>query len=492
MANRRETLFGIDLRSLAAFRIGIGALLLTDLGMRATDLTAHYTDDGIVPRSLLDDRLRDSWRWSWHMLNGSAAFQSALFLVAAFAAAALMVGFRTRFATVVSWLLLVSLHARNPFIVNAGDVLLRVVLFWSIFLPLGAVWSIDHRYRPQAIPKNPTTSVASAAILLQVACMYWMTAYFKWHGIWLTPDGFRRVVELDSYAKPFAYQLLNFPDLLPWMGCGVLSLEICGPILAFSPFATKPIRLLVFVCFCLLHIGIELSLTVGLFSIISILAWILFIPDVFWNRCNAKWPQHLPPTTTPTTTDRQRWIASTVNGFVLLIAIYVPIWNFATVRGSWLNRYQQTLSPFVELTGLRQKWNMFVAPPSSDGWYVAVARLKDGQTVDLLRDGAPADWKSFEKPVYAYRRFPNHRWRKFYRQLSQRHSDSTFPYICRFLGGRWNATHPESQWAKSVELHFMEPVESEAGEVPDSFMQQVLHEELFEPPASSFEQDSTP
>ena len=156
MANRRETLFGIDLRSLAAFRIGIGALLLTDLGMRATDLTAHYTDDGIVPRSLLDDRLRDSWRWSWHMLNGSAAFQSALFLVAAFAAAALMVGFRTRFATVVSWLLLVSLHARNPFIVNAGDVLLRVVLFWSIFLPLGAVWSIDHRYRPQAIPKNPS------------------------------------------------------------------------------------------------------------------------------------------------------------------------------------------------------------------------------------------------------------------------------------------------------------------------------------------------
>ena len=38
--------FEFDPRSLAAFRIGIGTLLVVDLAIRATALEAHYTDVG--------------------------------------------------------------------------------------------------------------------------------------------------------------------------------------------------------------------------------------------------------------------------------------------------------------------------------------------------------------------------------------------------------------------------------------------------------------
>lgn len=40
-----QNLFGIDPRSLALFRMAMGALLLTDLAIRATDLKVMYTDD---------------------------------------------------------------------------------------------------------------------------------------------------------------------------------------------------------------------------------------------------------------------------------------------------------------------------------------------------------------------------------------------------------------------------------------------------------------
>src|SRR5436305_10055773 len=95
-------LFGLDLRSLAIFRIGLGLLLLGDLAVRAGDLSAHYTDQGVLPRSALAAH----HYVSLHCLDGTADFQGALFVLAGLAALALLAGWQTRAATVVSWLLL--------------------------------------------------------------------------------------------------------------------------------------------------------------------------------------------------------------------------------------------------------------------------------------------------------------------------------------------------------------------------------------------------
>jgi hypothetical protein len=45
-------IFAIDLRSLAALRIGLGALLLAALAYRALDLEAHYADTGVLSREV--------------------------------------------------------------------------------------------------------------------------------------------------------------------------------------------------------------------------------------------------------------------------------------------------------------------------------------------------------------------------------------------------------------------------------------------------------
>ena len=53
MKSAVRKLFAIDSRSLAAFRIAISIVLLVDLGIRAADLGAMYTDDGMFSRTLI-------------------------------------------------------------------------------------------------------------------------------------------------------------------------------------------------------------------------------------------------------------------------------------------------------------------------------------------------------------------------------------------------------------------------------------------------------
>jgi hypothetical protein len=50
---------------------------------------------------------------------------------------------KARWSTLLASVLLVSLDNRNPLILNAVDSYFRMLLFWSLFLPLGARFSVN-------------------------------------------------------------------------------------------------------------------------------------------------------------------------------------------------------------------------------------------------------------------------------------------------------------------------------------------------------------
>src|SRR4030095_15198657 len=101
--------------------------------------------------------------------SGSSGYQVMLLGIAIVLATALLAGFETRLATIGSWLMLVSIHHRVPPILSGAEILLRMLLFWSMFLPLQQMWSLDRRRekrRSGNLPEGRVLSVASAAILL--------------------------------------------------------------------------------------------------------------------------------------------------------------------------------------------------------------------------------------------------------------------------------------------------------------------------------------
>lgn len=179
------TLFGLDVRSLALLRICLAVLLLVDLWSRSLNLSAHYSDVGVLPRTLLIDEFLNPWEWSIHLISGQAFFQVGLFLLAAIAAVALLIGYRTQLFVVISWILLVSLHYRNGIVLNRGDTVFRVLLFWSMFLPLGAAYSVDSAL-DQTSNSRPGRifSAASVAFIFQLCFVYWFAALLKDDYVW--------------------------------------------------------------------------------------------------------------------------------------------------------------------------------------------------------------------------------------------------------------------------------------------------------------------
>src|SRR5438270_10069419 len=75
-------LWGLDLRSLAVFRIGLALIILFDLAIRGSDLETFYTDFGLLPRAPYLQNFADPWFVSIHMISGTLLVQACLFVLA--------------------------------------------------------------------------------------------------------------------------------------------------------------------------------------------------------------------------------------------------------------------------------------------------------------------------------------------------------------------------------------------------------------------------
>lgn len=281
-----EELFGLDLRSLAVFRIGLALIIITDLIIRVGDLTAHYTDDGVLPRGVLSQQILKPWYWSVHALSGQPIVQAILFSLAGLIALALLVGYRTRLATIATWALVVSLHNRNPALIFAGDDVLRALLFWAMFLPLGACYSIDSALNTSAqkLPKR-ILSAATLALTLQQCWIYMFSAAFKAKSSVWWPDGSAVYYALsyDQYVAHLGQFLLNFGPFLVFSTFVTFVLEWVGPLFLFVPFRTTFFRCCTIITFILLHIGFGLTLNLGIFPFLSVFSWLAFIPSDVWD-----------------------------------------------------------------------------------------------------------------------------------------------------------------------------------------------------------------
>lgn len=449
MRERAAKLLAIDLRSLAALRIGIASLLLIDLFYRAIDLEAHYTNSGALPHAALVHLLRDALSsWSIHSLCGSAGCQIPLFGLAALAALAFLVGYRTRVAGPACWLLLLSVQHRNPLILTAGDFVLRLLLFWSLFLPLAAHWSVDRgagRARPESDAR--ILSPASAGLLVQVALVYLFSVGFKLReSAWRDLFAIEGSLRVEGVATAFGSRLLEFPELLSALTALTLVLEALGPLLAFLPWRTAAVRTALVLTFWGFHLfGIGNVMRLGLVHYAMALAWVPFLPASFWDALRLRMPARSsigPARHRPRLRRVQNAIAATCLALVL-------VENVVSIDR---RRFQPWLPSLVVAAirglGLGQDWRLWERP-LHNRYYVFAARLRDGREIDLHR-GAPLDW---DRPR---RDSANNHWWKYHLHLSRPYGRSLRGYYAAYLAQKWNRGRDPAQWVESLELVFVD------------------------------------
>lgn len=435
--------FGLDLRSLAVMRVGLASVILVDLAIRAGDFSAMYVDDGVASVEFVRGMFRMPV-WSLHLINGSAGYQAALFVVAAAFAVALLVGYRARLATIGCWILVASIQLRMPLVTNAGDTMLRVFLFWSMFLPLGAVWSLDARRRgPPSLPLR-YASMGTVAFVVQLAIVYWLAGWAKWNDAWLHEDALGTIFKFGFYGLPLGAALSDYPEVTRYASWMTVWFELLGPLLLFIPWQVARCRAIAIMGFVVLHLGIAVTMTVGLFSYVAIAVWMAMLPPEFWNFMRVPAPP-LASLAASLAPSRPRRIGRRIAAGLCLAALAIVVyWNVANeISKRPLNRYDALLRYAAHLTTLRQSWGVFGHPPRQDTWFVYQARLKNGEQVDLFSGESEI---LANKPPLASRQFANHRWRKLHNRIRTESVAAYRQPLAEYMVRRWNAAHgPDEQ-----------------------------------------------
>ena len=376
-------MFSVDLRSLALLRMALGALLLVDLAQRARFLEANYTDAGVLPRVLAPEWL------SVHLL-GDLPLVLVLFALAALFAVMLLVGHHTRIATVVSWVLLTSVQHRNPFLLDGGDVIARMLLLWSIFLPLGGCWSIDARRRTRPPSASPVFSIASLGIMCQFVLLYVFGGLAKSGADWMqTGLAIERALRQSYWTagREVAQLLLSFPEALRIVSLTVPFFERLGPIFMFIPVWTTPIRLLAILSFWLFQLGLGLCIQLNLFPFFSTATTLVFVPRAFWDRVLALMGRRAPgaaPSVLPKRHDLRVWPQRLTAFGLALLLLYQLLANLETLG---VVRLPRAVSEWPTRVGVVQRWMMY-APESAraDFWFDIRGRLEGGEQVRLLEE----------------------------------------------------------------------------------------------------------
>ena len=442
-----EELFGIDVRSLALMRVSFALLIIADLINRGASLKAHYTDYGVLPRYALLFYEGMAKTTSLHLISGAWAFELFLFLLAGVVAACLLIGYKTRLMTILSWIFLVSLQNRNFLVIQGGDILFRMALFWAMFLPWGDYYSLDRWGNLKPRPQPRVSSLATFAFLLQVAAVYVFTGFLKTGQEW-TQEGtaIYYALNVDQFTTPFGYFLLQFPEFLKYLTFAVLYLECYGPLLFFVPFWTVPLRIIALGLFLGMHIGINLSMRLGLFHWISLATLVAFIPTEAWDFVTKR---RLPVVSDQ---DPRKIIKILTSIVVAFFIVYLGVWNLSNLPDSKI-KISSSGQWMANALRIDQKWNMFSPKPlTDDGWYIIAGQLEDLTRVDLFRNGQLV---SFDKPKSVSLTYRDQRWQKYMMNLWKRDFVKYRLYYGKYLCREWNHGHPPGQKLKNFVIIYM-------------------------------------
>ena len=210
-------------------------------------------------------------------LPNSDHFLTLLFLVYLLAALCLTLGFWTRTSAVLVYLGLTLLHNRNAPIHNSGDTVMIVLSIYLLLSPAGASCSLDRLWRVLKGKEDDTPSRiipwTQRLMQVQIAVLYLCASLSKVTGPqWM--DGTATYYPLHL-AESARFPIMGRDNIY------VVNLFTWGTIVvefALATFVWVPrLRLYVLAAGVALHLGIEYTFNIPLFSALMITSYLNFL-----------------------------------------------------------------------------------------------------------------------------------------------------------------------------------------------------------------------
>jgi hypothetical protein len=458
--------FTLDVRSLACFRVALGAVVCADAVLRTRDVRLMLAPDGMFPLAVLREFFGDRWTWSLALLVDATWWGGAVLALQAVAGIALAAGWGTRLAAITAWVAVVSMVRRTAPAANAGDDWLCCLLFWGMFLPLGAAWSVDARRRGRAAPFPTLCSPATVALVLQIAAVYLSAGTAKLNPTWLSGSAVATALSAHDHGSAWGEALTGhtaFCRLVTW---GVLALELVGPCLLVA--TSRPaVRLALVGLFMSFHAATAVLMSLGMFAYVGLAAWLAVVPTEAWSRWSGGSGGAAPLDGTRAAPRAERpWETAAVTA-----ALGVAAASFVHDNTGWrLHPPPTALRAAVRLTCLGQDWGMFGDVPLQRQWVYGRGTTADGSLVDVLRDGRPLEETL---PAGGYTSLPNHRWHKLFWELATPERRVFSPGVAAALAADWNRRHAAPRHLISLEIRAVR-----AGLLPGTEPREVTRHEI--------------
>jgi hypothetical protein len=292
----------IDPRSLGAGRIALSLVLLLDLLRRVPVITLWYSNQGLMPNHTALWRPPFPYTFSFFFMASWPNEAAIGFLLCGAAYLMLLIGNRTRLAHLASLLGVLSLHGRTLFVQNGGDVALVELCIWTLFLPMGARYSIDSlcvrmRAHPEAGVENlvcrsayppektPVVSLAALAIVAQLAVVYLFNALQKTGATWRGGSAIHYLLHSEGLVTALGLWVRGWltprqSQVLTW---SALTIEGMLPLLLLMPVAQRYARRVCIFLIVSLHVGIGLFFNLGIFAPAMIAFTPLLVPTADWE-----------------------------------------------------------------------------------------------------------------------------------------------------------------------------------------------------------------
>ncbi|MGB8650248.1 MAG: HTTM domain-containing protein [Mycobacteriales bacterium] len=262
-AFRRWAFDPVDTAPMAALRIACGLLVLGWTLSLLPDAQAFLADGGLTPHAVDGTR---GW-WTVPLLS-----PYGVLAVLGLAAVALVIGWRTRVASVVVALLLVVVQRRDVYVLNSGDLLLRELALLVALMPAGETWSLDARRRPAQL-RAPW---GLRLLQLQVSAVYLFSVMAKLHGTsWQDGSAVGKALQLEDLQRLVVpHALATSVTVSALLTYGTLVVEAALVVGLWLPRT----RWWVMAAGAAVHLGIEGTLLIGWFSLTVLSCYLAFVP----------------------------------------------------------------------------------------------------------------------------------------------------------------------------------------------------------------------